>query len=593
MRAPLPLVARRFGALGLTMLALGCEVSAEPTTPPPAATQPTDGLSQSVGSGTPADHKQQPAPASSGPGTASAPPCPAAEASGSEAQVTLDQLLRQLVDLNTLAQRPDPPYTSHLASSHDPDSDGAESESPQWFANRDFLQLEAAQTATLLDVHGPGVLTRLWSAAPKGVLAIYLDDASEPTIEAPLQALLSGIVTPFGPPFAFVAAGGHNLYFPIPFARACRITLTGPASPVYYQVSYRQYEATTSVQTFGPPALQQSACTQEWVRSRLTQLRPDIVDDDANSERRSFALQTTEPTRAIELSATAGGSLLSQLQIMPSDLDPRLLRGTVLSMSFDGEETVRVPLSDFFAAGVRLQKVASVPIGVDPSGVLVARWPMPFRERARIALESTGVGELSADIELQWRALPFNERSLLFHASWVPPQTFSSAPPHDWPLAQLEGDGLYIGNTLEVVNRAPGWWGEGDEKIYVDGEAFPSHFGTGTEDYYGYAYCSNQSFTTAYIGHPIAAPRQNFGYESLYRFHVLDAIPFKHSLRFDLEVQHWGDGTDVTYDAASFWYARPAAHWSLPPAASSAYVVPELGVSEPAGVAARPYRCGG
>ena len=33
-----------------------------------------------------------------------------------------------------------------------------------------------------------------------------------------------------------------------------------------------------------------------------------------------------------------------------------------------------------------------------------------------------------------------------------------------------------MGDTLCIVNPVKAWWGEGDEKIYVDGEAFPSHF---------------------------------------------------------------------------------------------------------------------
>ena len=45
-----------------------------------------------------------------------------------------------------------------------------------------------------------------------------------------------------------------------------------------------------------------------------------------------------------------------------------------------------------------------------------------------------------------------------------------------------------VGDTLALHNGAAAWWGEGDEKIFVDGETFPSHFGTGSEDYYGYSF---------------------------------------------------------------------------------------------------------
>jgi hypothetical protein len=42
------------------------------------------------------------------------------------------------------------------------------------------------------------------------------------------------------------------------------------------------------------------------------------------------------------------------------------------------------------------------------------------------------------------------------------------------------------------------------------------------------------------------------------RFRTLDAIPFKKSLRFDMELWHWGQ-TRVTWQALIYYYARPGA----------------------------------
>jgi len=67
--------------------------------------------------------------------------------------------------------------------------------------------------------------------------------------------------------------------------------------------------------------------------------------------------------------------------------------------------------------------------------------------------------------------------------------------------------------------------GEGDEKIYVDGETFPSHFGTGSEDYYGYAWGSTEVFTHAYHNQPRCDDPKNYGNTSVNRFHVIDDIP--------------------------------------------------------------------
>jgi hypothetical protein len=156
----------------------------------------------------------------------------------------------------------------------------------------------------------------------------------------------------------------------------------------------------------------------------------------------------------------------------------------------------------------------------------------------------------------------------------------------------MHGEGFFVGNGLNVVNRSIGWWGEGDEKIYVDDDTFPSFFGTGTEDYYGYAWCSNQRFSAAYTGQPHAPTRHNFGYTSLYRFQIPDPIPFRSGLRFDQEVQHWGQAVDVTYDGLSLWYTRPGANAEGPDAPATAFRIPVLGVPEPTNVAVAPYQCG-
>jgi hypothetical protein len=286
--------------------------------------------------------------------------------------------------------------------------------------------------------------------------------------------------------------------------------------------------------------------------------------------------------------------MLWQLRLRPGVTSAAALRGTILSIAFDGTETVRAPLGDFFGSGFGLQRMSSLPIGVDPDdGVLTSRWPMPFRDRARISLQATGSVQTTATVEVVSSEYPWTDASLYFHAQWRAPETFQSKPSRDWNLATITGEGLYVGNVLNVVNRAASWWGEGDEKIYVDGESFPSHFGTGTEDYYGYAWCSNQPFTTAFVGHPLSTPRQNFGPLSLYRFHVADPIPFRSALRFDLEVRHWGRPVDVTYDAVSLWYARAGSALQGAARDQAAFRVPELGVPTPRDVPVAPYRCGG
>ncbi|MCF0235008.1 MAG: DUF2961 domain-containing protein, partial [Thermoguttaceae bacterium] len=122
----------------------------------------------------------------------------------------------------------------------------------------------------------------------------------------------------------------------------------------------------------------------------------------------------------------------------------------------------------------------------------------------------------------------------------------------------ISGRGVYVGDVLSVVNSVPAWWGEGDEKIYVDGETFPSHFGTGTEDYYGYAWCTPQFFEDPFHAQPRAEGPGNFGNTTNLRFRALDAIPFEKDFRFDMEVWHW-EATTIDYAVATFWYGAPGA----------------------------------
>ena len=490
----------------------------------------------------------------------------AAESGGPE-RISLAGLLAEAVDLRHLAQLPNHAYRTHLASSHDRASDNAGPSEPAWYANADFTALVAGEPMQLLDVDGPGSIVRIWSAAPAGILRIYLDGSDEPAIETPLSKLLNGETDPFVAPFGFVAAGGgHNLYFPIPFARHCRVTLTSDAAAyVYYQITYRQYSAGTDVESFDEQALSNASCERDAARARLLALAPDA--SFARGRRLSLALLPSASPEHVTIPAGPVGGVLTELRVLgDSSLSPDELRQTMLIIAFDGEETVRAPVAEFFAVGHEMREVNALPIGVSERGELVARWPMPFEHEARIALHGNLAPARRVELQVVHGERRWTDRSLYLHAAWRAPSLQPAKPLHDWTLSDITGDGIYVGSVVNVYNPVSTWWGEGDEKIWVDDEPFPSQFGTGTEDYFGFAYCSNQTFTTAYVGQLSGATRGNLGFTTLYRFHVLDPIRFTSSLRFDLEVQHWDESTEVAYDALSVWYARAGsnAHSGVP-----------------------------
>ncbi|MDM8001835.1 MAG: DUF2961 domain-containing protein, partial [Bacteroidota bacterium] len=126
----------------------------------------------------------------------------------------------------------------------------------------------------------------------------------------------------------------------------------------------------------------------------------------------------------------------------------------------------------------------------------------------------------------------------------------------DINIADLKGRGLYAGDAMLVFNTADAWWGEGDEKIYVDGETFPSSFGTGTEDYFGYAWCRPEPFDHPLIAQPAGCGNFHPGMSMNMRYRILDAIPFTESLKVDLEMWHWVK-TTIDFSVTAYYYTVP------------------------------------
>ena len=150
-----------------------------------------------------------------------------------------------------------------------------------------------------------------------------------------------------------------------------------------------------------------------------------------------------------------------------------------------------------------------------------------------------------------------------FHAKWRAQFDVPTRPMIDWNYLTAKGKGVFAGVAFAIDNPVKDWWGEGDEKIYVDGETFPSHFGTGTEDYYGYAWCWPALFTHAYHTQPRCDGPGNYGRTSVNRFHILDHIPFTKDFKFDMELWHWHETCKVNMAVIAYWYARPGASDAL------------------------------
>ncbi len=257
-------------------------------------------------------------------------------------------------------------------------------------------------------------------------------------------------------------------------------------------------------------------------------------------------------------------------------VDPPKLRTLVLRVFYEDQETpsIECPLGDFFANGHDgLAHVSSMPIAVNPRGGMNSYWPMPFRNRIRIEITNDGHEDLPHFFyQVTYALTEVPESAAYFHAQWRRATTTRENPEHTI-LADVKGQGHYVGTYVVWNQLANDWWGEGEVKFFLDGDTEnPTICGTGTEDYFGGAWgfranenperTGPKTYTTPFLGYPQAVYqswREQVPAHCLYRWHIPDPIHFKEELRVTVQALGWYPTRKyqpLADDIAStaFWY---------------------------------------
>jgi hypothetical protein len=271
--------------------------------------------------------------------------------------------------------------------------------------------------------------------------------------------------------------------------------------------------------------------------------------------------------------------------------DPFYLRNTVLQIFWEGSDTpsVSVPVGDFFGVGhgqARSYTSDLFSVSVDDQAGRPGStcWiEMPFHRAARFVLRNDSDERVRAFFHIdyqKWASLPAD--TYHFHASWrcqmpcvpTPLEADGSMGANlsgagNYVILSASGEGSYIGCNLSVDNHAGGWWGEGDDMIFVDGEDFPgSLHGTGTEEVFGQCW-GLQDIQFPRFGTTVF----NTGHEdwegrwTMYRHRDRDPIPFRKSIRVTVEHGHNNHRAD-DYSSTAYWYQKgPVGAPDLPAAA--------------------------
>lgn len=484
--------------------------------------------------------------------------------------VTVSSLLSEMTDLKKLSELPDPWFRQAQASSYDRKSHAG---GEDWFANYDVGQyvrkevIEGRQEQVLADLTGPGTISRFWSANPDNTSPVrfYFDGEQKPGLVVPLNELFSGSHFLFGPEYSYISGTGGNLYFPIPYARSLKITIEDPKANLrlYYEIGYRTYDGNTKVETFNP------AKTVSWqdqkiqTALRLTQPQGITPPKDAKWQSIALTIPAGESRRLPEITGENAvfsfSACLRNTRESSVWTDPNRAhvawRHLILTISFDGQTCIRVPFGDFFGSGPGVNPYENLLFSVSPDGWMTSRLIMPFRQSMVIEIGNEGTVAYTSEFVTGTCPWKFTGGTCHLHAQWGT-QTRESWPPFDMNFLNAKGQGKIIGTVYQVSNPSYIWWGEGDQKIFIDGEAFPSTFGTGTEDDYGYAYGYNGLFTRPYHAQTRVDGPASGGHISLNRWYILDALPYRKSIRFDQEVWHWMPCNPV-WSHVIYWYARP------------------------------------
>jgi hypothetical protein len=260
------------------------------------------------------------------------------------------------------------------------------------------------------------------------------------------------------------------------------------------------------------------------------------------------------PGKEVEMPLLEGPGVITHIWMTSHAGRVNELNALSLRIYWDGRSQpgVEVPLGEFFAVGQGTPaSVESVPVQVSPSGALSCYWRMPFARSARIVVANDNPDRTAG---LYWQvdwteleALP--PETGYFHAHYR--QEYPAQAGRDYLLADLEGRGQYVGTVLSVTLAQDGWWGEGDDFFYIDGESVPSLQGTGGEDYFNDAW-GFRPRTGAWFGQP-RWQGDNAGDSGVaYRWHVFDPVGFTQSLR--VAIEHKGNRAE---DIEGFYLERP------------------------------------
>lgn len=424
------------------------------------------------------------------------------------------------------------------------------------------------------DIKGPGSIVRIWSANPQAGRLKIIIDGNETILNKPFQDYFNG---KGGFPFtleqlSYDAGRGKNAYIPITFQESCKIVAYDDWG-MFYQVNYTSFPEGTTVEPYPEKFSDDQVSALNAANNFLANDMGKIpmVYENQQSVKDTLTLPA-KGSHTLYSSDTSGA--ITGIKVKLNDVtslgdDWKALAELSIAAYWDNETnpSVWTTLGGFFSSTTGIHEYKSLPLGVEADGTMYSYWYMPFESGANIVVKNDGDSSRTISYEIMHAPLAADKAAtaLRFHAKWnrmedAPREGNQRFP--DSEFLYTEGEGRYVGTSLHVYKEIgtgdpayhdDWWWGEGDEKFFVDGETFPSWFGTGSEDYFGYAWGTWEPFANAYHSQPFTnGGMWGIGNRLNNRVHILDSVPFETSFSANLEKYHRDGYANMA--VTNYWY---------------------------------------
>ncbi len=414
---------------------------------------------------------------------------------------------------------------------------------------------------------GPGAITRIWMTMGDGGIStdldpsisirITIDNSPTPVVDLPLPTLFNGSTPPFLPPLVgnrVVSSGGNYCYVPIPYRQACRVSLVGAGDKrIWFQITHHRLADAAGVTSF--------TGTDDWSRWAALLAAPGSDPWPVEGPDTLSGTLTLTPGATVELANLTGPDSLEAVRFgLPRTSWPAVR----LTLAFDGQETVDLPVADFFAVGrASSTPTRSLLVGVTNEDLLYCYFPMPFFRLARVWLSAPSGGTaVEVAWELRRAGRPPAADSGYFAASRTVVER--SVPGADTVVLDRKGQGKWVGLFAEAgsVDGGSRQYLEGDERVYLDGSRHPGLYGTGVEDFFGGGFYFR---VTDFNPVPFRLALHGMTYDltvgtdtavGMYRLLLTDAPTSTKRLRVGFENGPLGD-LSMRWRAVAYSYFRP------------------------------------